>query len=308
MSVPTWQGQLCFGSEKRTGPELEYSPILLFEILTEERVMQKNTLPRVAARSTSIEKAIDILFCFDPAHPQLRLTDISQRVALHKSTTHRLLAVLKKRGLISTDPASQLYSLGPGVVELAWVVLRQQDLRTVCLPYLEQLRQGTNETASLYTRMGDKRICVEECESGQAIKYSHTVGLTAPLHVGAPGKALLAFLPEPTLTSLLAALPLTAITPSTITDREQLKTELAVTRKRGYALSCGERSPGASAVAAPIRNGSGHTIAAIGVLGPSQRLTRRVLKELGHQVRQVAEKISAEFGYRPETWARGTYG
>jgi DNA-binding IclR family transcriptional regulator len=269
--------------------------------------MQNNAVPRVATRPTSIEKAIDILFCFNPAHPHLRLTDISQRVGLHKSTAHRLLSVLKKKGLISADPTSQLYSLGPGVVELAWVVLRQQDLRTVCLPYLEQLQRATNETASLYTRMGDKRICVEECESGQAIKYSHTVGLTAPLHVGAPGKALLAFLPEEELTPLLAELPLTAITPYTITDCEQLKAELAVTRKRGYAVSSGERSPGAAAVAAPIRDGSGQTIAAIGVLGPSQRLTRKVLRELGPQVMQAAQKISAEFGYRPEAFSYDTH-
>jgi DNA-binding IclR family transcriptional regulator len=278
-----------------------------FCILKKEHTMQPNDVQRAASRPTSIEKAIDILFCFDLAHSQLRLTDISQRVGLHKSTTHRLLSVLKKKGLISADPASQLYSLGPGVVELAWLVLRQQDLRTVCLPYLEKLQRATNETTSLYTRMGDKRICVEECESGQDIKYSHTVGLTAPLHVGAPGKALLAFLPEKELAALLTELPLTAITPHTVTDCEQLKAELVATRKRGYAVSSGERSPGASAVAAPIRDRSGRTIAAIGVLGPSQRLTRGVLKELGHQVMQVAQQISAEFGYRPEAFSHDTY-
>lgn len=263
--------------------------------------MPKTGSQQVASQPTSIEKAIDILFCFDPAHSQLRLTEIAQRVGLHKSTVHRLLAVLKKKGLVSADPTRQLYSLGPGVVELAWVVLRQQDLRSVCLPYLEQLRQTSNETASLYTRMGTKRICVEECESGQDLKYSHTVGLTAPLHVGAPGKALLAFLPEKELSALLAELPLTAMTPNTITDRRQLNAELAATRQRGYALSHGERSSGASAVAAPIYNASGQPVAAIGVLGPSQRLTRRMLKELGDQVIQVAQKISVEFGYRAET-------
>jgi DNA-binding IclR family transcriptional regulator len=117
----------------------------------------------------------------------------------------------------------------------------------------------------------------------------------------------LAFLPEEELTTLLAELPLTAITPHTVTDRKQLEAELAATRKRGYAVSSGERSPGAAAVAAPIRDGSGQPIAAIGVLGPSQRLTRRVLKELGYQVMQVAQKISAEFGYRPEAFSHDTH-
>ena len=147
--------------------------------------MPNKTRPSaLESRPSSIEKAIDILFCFDPQHVQLRLTDISQRLGLHKSTTHRLLSLLKKKRLITADATSQLYSLGPGVVELAWIILRQQDLRTVCYPYLERLRQATNETVSLYIRMGDRRVCIEELESGQEIKYSQTVGLAAPCTLG----------------------------------------------------------------------------------------------------------------------------
>jgi DNA-binding IclR family transcriptional regulator len=249
------------------------------------------------SRPSSIEKAIDILFCFNSEQSQLRLTDISDKLGLHKSTAHRMLSLLKKKGLIVSSPNSQLYSLGPGIVELAWSVLRQQDLRTTCHPYLERLRQMTNETASLYTRIGDKRVCLEELESSQDIKYAQTVGLTAPLHVGAPGKVLLAFLPPTELETLLAELPLTAITPSTLSDPERLRTELAITQMRGYAMSMGERSPGASAVAAPIWDWSNRPVAAVGVLGPTQRLTFEKLQELGPQVMQVAQEISAALGY-----------
>ena len=134
--------------------------------------MPKKTRPStLESRPSSIEKAIDILFCFDPQHPQLRLTDISERLGLHKSTTHRLLALLKKKRLINADATSQLYSLGPGVVELAWVLLRQQDLRTVCHPHLERLRQATNETVSLYIRLGDRRVCIED---SKAVRTSNT--------------------------------------------------------------------------------------------------------------------------------------
>jgi len=253
----------------------------------------------LASRPSSVEKAIDILFCFDPQHPQLRLTDISQRLGLHKSTTHRLLALLKKKRLITADTTSQHYSLGPGVVELAWIILRQQDLRTVCAPYLERLRQATNETVSLYIRMGDRRVCIEELESGQEIKYSQALGLAAPLHVGAPGKVLLAFLPPGELEALLATLPLTPVTPNTRTDREQLLEELATVRQHGYAVSVGERSLWASAAAAPIWDWSGKPLAAISVLGPSHRLTREVLPALGQQVQQMALEISTAFGYSP---------
>jgi IclR family acetate operon transcriptional repressor len=253
--------------------------------------------PIRTTRPSSIEKAIDVLFCFDLQRPQLRLVEISQRLGLHKSTAHRLLSLLKKKGLVVVDPTTQLYSLGPALVELAWIVLRQQDLRSVCRPYMEQLRQTTNETVSLNIRMGNKRVCIEELQSDQEVKYSQALGLTAPLHVGAPGKALLAFLPDAELDRVLATLTLTPLTLETITDHDALRAELAKTRARGYAVSVGERSPWAAAVAAPIRDGSGQTIAAVSVLGPSHRLTSKVLKELGVQVIKVAKEISTAVGY-----------
>ena len=252
---------------------------------------------RTPPRPSSIEKAIDVLFCFDLQRPQLRLAEISQHLGLHKSTAHRLLSLLKKKGLVVVDPMTQLYSLGPALVELAWIVLRQQDLRSLCRPFLEQLRQATNETVSLNIRMGNKRVCIEELPSDQEVKYSQAMGLTAPLHVGAPGKALLAFLPPDECEHVLATLTLEALTPETITDLEALRTELDRTRARGYAVSVGERSPWAAAVAAPIRDRSGQTIVAVSVLGPSHRLTAKVLKDLGGQVIKVAREISVVLGY-----------
>jgi DNA-binding IclR family transcriptional regulator len=148
--------------------------------------------------------------------------------------------------------------------------------------------------------MGNKRVCIEELQSDQEVKYSQTFGLTAPLQVGAPGKALLAFMPEAELERVLATLEFTPLTPDTITDHEALREELARTQVRGYAVSVGERSPWAAAVAAPIRDRSGQTMAAVSVLGPSHRLTSRVLKELGAQVIKVAKEISVALGYSAE--------
>jgi DNA-binding IclR family transcriptional regulator len=272
--------------------------------MTEEGFYMRNDQlrqTRAPGRPSSIETAIDVLFCFDIQRSQLRLVDISQRLGLHKSTAHRLLSMLKKKGLVVVDPTTQLYSLGPALVELAWIVLRQQDLRSICRPYMEQLRQSTNETVSLNIRMGDRRVCVEELQSNQEIKYSQTFGLTAPLHVGAPGKALLAFLPQAELERVLATLTFTSLTPDTITDDQALRAELAKTAVRGYAVSIGARSPWAAAVAAPIRDRSGQTIAALSVLGPSHRLTSKVLKELGMQVIKIGNDISAALGYYAES-------
>jgi DNA-binding IclR family transcriptional regulator len=99
---------------------------------------------------------------------------------------------------------------------------------------------------------------------------------------------------------VLATLTLEPLTSETITDLEALRAELDRTRTRGYAVSIGERSPWAAAVAAPIRDRSGQTIVAVSVLGPSHRLTAKVLKELGAQVIKVAREISTALGYNTE--------
>jgi DNA-binding IclR family transcriptional regulator len=258
------------------------------------------THPSRLLRPSSVEKAIDVLFCFDMKHPQLRLADVSQRLGLHKSTVHRLLALLKKKGLVVADATSQLYSLGPALVELAWVVLQQQDLRAVCRLPMEELRRATNETVSLHIRMADKRVCVEELQSDQEVKFSESLGLAAPVHVGAPGKALLAFLPQEEFERLLPTLSLTPITPETITDVDALRADLVAARARGYALSIAERSLWAAAVAAPIFDRRGWPLAALSVSGPTQRLAAGGLKELGGQVMQVAQQISTMLGYKAE--------
>jgi DNA-binding IclR family transcriptional regulator len=107
----------------------------------------------------------------------------------------------------------------------------------------------------------------------------------------------MAFLPGDERERVLATLTWEPLTPETITDLNALRAELDRTRMRGYAVSIGERSPWAAAVAAPIRDRNGQPIVAVSVLGPSHRLTPNVLKELGAQVIKVATEISAALGY-----------
>jgi IclR family acetate operon transcriptional repressor len=107
----------------------------------------------------------------------------------------------------------------------------------------------------------------------------------------------MAFLPTDERERVLSTLTLEPLTPETITSLDALRAELDQTRERGYAVSVGERSPWAAAVAAPIRDRSGQTIVAVSVLGPSHRLTAKVLKALGGQVIEVARQISTVLGF-----------
>ena len=118
-------------------------------------------------------------------------------------------------------------------------------------PSLERLGRASNETVSLYIRMGDQRVCIEEFESGQEIRDSQTVGLTAPLHVGAPGKALLAFLPPGELEALLATLLLTGLTSHTLHGPRATPGGTGYGAPARLCGDVGERSPWASSGSSP---------------------------------------------------------
>jgi IclR family acetate operon transcriptional repressor len=133
--------------------------------------------------------------------------------------------------------------------------------RDAGLPPRSRKQVGKTPHVHLNTRSGNQRVCIEELESERHIKYSQTVGVTAPLHVGAPGEALLAFLPPTELNTLLAKLPLTAITPSTLADPERLRTELSVVQMRGFAIRIGERSPGFMTTPLSLGNAAQHPLA-----------------------------------------------
>jgi IclR family acetate operon transcriptional repressor len=158
---------------------------------------------------------------------------------------------------------------------------------------LEQLRDATSETVAVHVRAGRSRICVKELPSRNAIRYIAGVGIAEGIHTGSAGKVLLAYMPEAERERLLEDLPLPALTSTTITDVEALRTELRRVAAAGVAVSFGERVAGAVGVSAPITNRAGVALAALSVLGPADRLNRDRLPDIETRVRSVAKEISS---------------
>jgi IclR family acetate operon transcriptional repressor len=112
--------------------------------------------------------------------------------------------------------------------------------------------------------------------------------------VGASGKVALAFLDPGRQGEILERGPLQRMTKSTITDRRKLRGELQRCVARGFATSRGERYPGTSSVAAPVFNRSDKVLGVVSVIGPSERLTRARLKEIGPALIKQTELLSEE--------------
>jgi len=233
----------------------------------------------------AVDRALDILLCFTE-RSEWAMTEIADKVGLHKSTVHRMLATLESKGFVTRDKASDRYRLGMRVWELSAHLADTDDPAVLWLPEMERLRDLVGETISLYVRDGKERIRIQAVQSNQAVRRVAPVGARLPLFVGAASKVLIAFadpaVREEILDEDTGPLPV---------DRETYVAQLDDIRNRGYATSMEERESGAAAVSAPILDRTGRLAAALSVSGPVSRLSPDTLHRLAPAVVETARRM-----------------
>jgi IclR family acetate operon transcriptional repressor len=246
-----------------------------------------------------VGRAIDIVDCLCANGAPMAIVDMCDQTKLAKSTVHRLLTVLVAYDLVKQDPTTHRYSLGLKTMQWGLAYTEQLELRKIALPYMQRLRHQTNETVTLSLRVGDERVYVEELESAQPIRLRVMEMPGEPLSLceGGSGKAILAFLPEDQQERILREPHKAVYTDRTLTDYEDLRSEIRKIRGQGYATSLGERVEGAASVAAAIRDDTGYAFAAIAISGPSDRFPPQIVAEYAQLVKEAAGRISLEFGY-----------
>jgi IclR family acetate operon transcriptional repressor len=250
----------------------------------------KTLVSAIQTRVQSVERTIDVLNAL--AEGASSLTEVARAAGLSKGTTFRLLATLSYGGIALKDPLSNRYLLGPGLMRLVRGATRPYDaVVAISLPELTSLWEMSSETVTLHARLGLDRICIQELPSPHALRYTASVGASAPIYVGSAGKLLLAFENPARLKVILAGISMRPLTDHTITDRTCLEFELERIRREGYASSEGERVVGAAAISVPVV-GPDELILALSILGPSQRMTSARQSELLKPMLKVAAAIS----------------
>jgi DNA-binding IclR family transcriptional regulator len=220
-----------------------------------------------------LQRAIDILSVFNHSRTSMSLAEIVQAVRLPKTTVFRVLSSLAARGFCEWDATSGKYSLGFELVRLADIRRRQSNVHDVAIPVMREIRNEVNETVILSVRSGDSRVHIDFAEGLHPMRRMADLGVRAPLYAGAASKVLLAGMADDEIEAYLDRTDLTAFQKSTITDRNLLWREVRAIRKRGFAESKGELFPGGGALAAPIKDFSGKTVAVMDILTPEHRYT-----------------------------------
>lgn len=243
----------------------------------------------------AVDRALDILLCFSREEPELTLTEVSERVELHKTTVHRVLATLEHRGFVQHDEATGKYRLGLRVLELAMLALETMDIRRHAWPFLRQLSEQCRETVDLGVLDGTDIVYLEVIESPQRVKLAAAPGQRLPACCTSSGKAVMAYLPEAQVRQIMIQ-GLRRYTEHTIVSPDDFLADLRATRERGFAIAQSEYEDGINAVAAPILDPRGRPVAVVAVAGPAFRLPMDRMLELGPVVRACADDIAREIG------------
>jgi DNA-binding IclR family transcriptional regulator len=233
----------------------------------------------------TLDRIVDILNAVEEGARSY--TDITRATRLSRPTAHRLIRALELHGFL-LQAGSAGYALGPRLLSLAASAMRDLPLRDLAHPALERLAKATGESAQLYVRDGDVRVCIDAAESESELRTIVAMGATLPLTKGSAGKVFLAWTADDDRRRVLAALPDDAAI--------GLARTIATTARRGWAESIGEREPGVASVSAPVFDGAATLVAAVSVSGPANRIGALRGRRYAPAVTDAARQIEAALG------------
>jgi IclR family KDG regulon transcriptional repressor len=249
----------------------------------------------------ALQRGMKVLDALLDARSPLSLEQICAYTGLPKSTAFRIVVnLLQGQYLVETEKG---YWLGLKMLRFGALVEEELDLVQQARPFLLQLRDQVNETVHLAVLDNDLRVIyVEKLSTQHAVGLMMSrVGVTAPMHCTALGRAMAAFGPENEIRHRIRAHGLKPLTDATIIEEDAFLQELREIRSRGYAVDNGEFEVGVRCVAAPIRDRTGTVIAAVSISGPDTRMPVPLIgSSMARQVVKTASHISQALGYLDE--------
>lgn len=205
------------------------------------------------------------------------LVGLVTATGLARPTAHRLAVAMEFHRLVGRDMQGR-FVLGPRLGELASAAGEDRLLATAT-PILTRLRDITGESAQLFRRQGDIRICAAAVERPSGLRDTIPVGSQLTMTAGSAAQVLLAWEDADTLRRGVASASFSAVA-------------LDGVRRHGWAQSVAEREAGVASVSAPVRSPAGKVIAAVSVSGPIERLSRQPGRLHASAVVAAGERLS----------------
>ncbi len=236
--------------------------------------------------SGTIEKALELLFHLHEQPTARGVSELGRALQLPKSTAHRLLTSLSRRGLVERDALGR-YRPGIALVALGLGVLEREPLVEASRPVLERTAETLGETIFLSGARAGRLYVLDKQEGTGFLRAAPRVGSEIPAHATAIGKCHLAFAPDELS---CADSTLHRFTPATLVDEVLLRREIERVRASGVATMRDEWIPGLAGVAAPIRLGE-RLLGAIALAAPTSHFSGAREREFREGVLAAAREI-----------------
>lgn len=245
----------------------------------------------------TLDRSLDVLEVLAQAEEALGVTEIGNRISLHKSTVHRILHTLCHRGYVERVRDNERYQLGIKIVELGIRFFNDLEIRKVASPVLNDLAKLINEVVHLVLPNEGEVVYIDKAESSHVVSMHSKVGRRAPMHCTAVGKALLSTLPEEEVRHILEIKGMTRYTPNTIVEPDALMVYLREIKASKISVEIEENEIGIICLGTPVFDYSGRAIGAISVSGPAERIKEKGIERIGQEMKKSGEEISAHMGF-----------
>jgi IclR family KDG regulon transcriptional repressor len=246
----------------------------------------------------SVDRTLTILEVLSDYEEGLGITEISEKVELHKSTVHRLLNTLIYKGYIKQDKNTNKYGLTLKLFELGNKKVESMDLVSVVEPYLKELMEKTNEVIHLAIREGSDIVYVSKMEPQKSMKMYTRIGMRKPIYCTAMGKAMMAYMNEEDIQKIWDESDVKKLTPNTMVDFSKLQEKLKDIRVKGYAMDDQEVEEGIRCVGTILKDYKNGICGAISISGSIISFTEDKTSYFSKIILEYADKISKELGYR----------
>jgi IclR family acetate operon transcriptional repressor len=238
-----------------------------------------------------------MLDAFTTETPELRLTDLSERLGIPKSQALRIATTLERSNYLTRDPETKRYRLGMRLFSLGIVVEQTLNLKRIAQSAFQALADVSTETVGLFVADRDGAVCVDIRESPKRLRVFGQLGRRMPWNAGASGKVSLAFLPERDRDEILNRHEFSRYTDRTITDPAILRGLLTKIRESGYHVGVGDLDEDVLGIGAPIFSHDGKLAGAISLSAPIARAPDSELPRLIGLVTDTASTISRRLGF-----------
>ena len=225
---------------------------------------------------TSLARGLAVIQGFSHATSLLTVSQLSQATGLSRAAVRRCLYTLKKLGLADSEDGRH-FTLLPRILTLGHSYISSMPLAKVAQPVLDRLSKVLRESCSIALLDGYNVIHIANSNVSRVLAIDLSMGGCLPAIYTSMGRALLAYLPAKELETRIARADLTPHTKYSITRISNLRQALQFVRRNGYALVDQELEMGLCALAVPVRNVGGKTIAALNVGAPAQRVSAQDL-------------------------------